>query len=117
MSEPVEDARDVAVPVVGFRTRSSNALEPPRSVESTIRVPSGDHDGVYTFVEGEYTSAAPEPFAFEVYTWVRSVYRAFAPEKANFAPLGDHVPSRLNAAGGDPVSGTGTWFEPSASIV
>jgi hypothetical protein len=45
------------------------------------------------------------------------VYRAFAPEKTNFAPFGDHAPSRLNAAGGDPVSDTGDWFEPSAFIV
>jgi hypothetical protein len=45
------------------------------------------------------------------------VYRAFAPEKTNFVPFGDHAPSRLNAAGGDPVSGTGTWLEPSAFIV
>ena len=65
MSEPVEDARDVADPVVGFSTRRSSAPL-PGSTASTTRVPSGDHDGVYTFIEGEYTSAAPEPFAFDV---------------------------------------------------
>ena len=69
MSEPAEDANDVAAPVDGFSTRRSSAPV-PGSVASTIRVPSGDHDGVYRFVEGEYTGTAPEPFAFDVYTWV-----------------------------------------------
>jgi hypothetical protein len=70
MSEPAEGAKDAAVPIDGLRIRSSKALEPPRSVASTIRVPSGDHDGVYTNVAGEYTATAPEPSAFDVYTWV-----------------------------------------------
>jgi hypothetical protein len=40
-----------------------------------------------------------------------------APLNASFVPLGDQFPSRLNAAGGDPVSTTGACPEPSGFIV